>query len=134
MQQEMDRDGLGRVPSPKRGDVVIRSVLFLQPVSGGHESIERFFHDEEVLQHAALKPGFLSAELHRPVREGDPSLVTALWESEAAYQSWVDDPWRIANTARGAEVFEPIESGAGGGSRYEVIIAVRRAGEASNRP
>lgn len=76
---------------------MIRSVLFLRPVSGDPRSVERFFEEEQVLQRAAQTPGFLSAELHRSTDGNELMLVTALWESQQAYQAWVDDPWRAAN-------------------------------------
>jgi heme-degrading monooxygenase HmoA len=115
---------------------VIRSVLFLRPVSGGPESVERFFEDEQVLQRAALTPGFVSAELHRSTDSSDLMLVTALWQSEQAYQAWVDNPWRSANAQRASAVFEAIELEGGGGHRYESVIAVPPpvTGDAKDRP
>jgi heme-degrading monooxygenase HmoA len=103
---------------------MIRSVLFLRPVSGDQRSIEQFFEEEQVLQRAAQTPGFLSAELHRPTDGSDLMLVTALWETAEAYQAWVDHPWRAANSERAAAVFEAIEAEGGGGSRFEAVIAV----------
>ena len=103
---------------------MIRSVLFLQPVSGDPRSIERFFEEEQVLHRAAQTPGFLSAELHRSTDGSDLMLLTALWESQQAYQAWVDDPWRAANAHRAGAVFEAIEVEGGGGPRYESVIAV----------
>jgi heme-degrading monooxygenase HmoA len=103
---------------------MIRSLLFLRPVSGDFGSIERFFAAEQVLQRAARTPGFVSAELHRPTDDSDVMLVTALWESRQAYQAWVDDPWRAANADRAAAVFEAVEVDGGGGYRYESVIAV----------
>jgi heme-degrading monooxygenase HmoA len=103
---------------------LIRSVLFLRPVSGGPESVERFFEEEQVLQRAARTPGFVSAELHRSTDGGDLMLVTALWESEEAYQAWVDDPWRAANAERAGAIFQPMELQGGGGYRYESVISV----------
>jgi heme-degrading monooxygenase HmoA len=103
---------------------MIRSVLFLRPVSGDPSSVERFFEEEQILQRSAATPGFLSAELHRPLDGSDLMLVTALWESPEAYQAWVNDPWRAANSERASAVFEAIEVEGGGGSRYEAVISV----------
>ncbi len=102
---------------------MIRSVLFLRPVGGDHSSIQQFFEDEQVLERAAQKPGFLGGELQRPTDGGDVMLVTALWESEDAYESWVEDPWRAAYLERAEGVFQSIEADRGG-ARYEVMIAV----------
>jgi heme-degrading monooxygenase HmoA len=94
---------------------MIRSILFLRPVSGDFGSIERFFEAEQVLERAARTPGFVSAELHRPTDDNDVMLVTALWESPEAYQSWVDDPWRAAKRGpcRGG-----VRGGRGGRGRW----------------
>ncbi|MGO9582723.1 MAG: antibiotic biosynthesis monooxygenase family protein [Acidimicrobiales bacterium] len=102
---------------------MIRSVLFVRPVAGDHSSIQQFFEQEQVLERAAQKPGFLSAELQQPTDGGDLTLVTALWESENGYQGWVEDPWRAAICERGARVFQPLETD-NRGARYEVAIAV----------
>ena len=48
---------------------MIRSILFLRPVSGDFGSIERFFEAEQVLERAARTPGFVSAELHADRRQ-----------------------------------------------------------------
>ena len=107
---------------------MVRSVLFLQARAGGHEAIERFFSDEQVLERAARTPGFIGAELQCPNDAGAPALVTALWESEQAYRGWVEDPWRAENAARAAEVFVPVEVERGGGEIYEVVRAVGSGG------
>jgi heme-degrading monooxygenase HmoA len=103
---------------------MIRSVLFLRPVAGDQRAVEQFFEEEQVLLRAARTPGFLSAELHRPTDGSDLMLVTALWETAEAYQAWVENPWRAANSERAAAVFEAVEAEGGGGSRYETVIAV----------
>jgi heme-degrading monooxygenase HmoA len=103
---------------------VIRSVLFLRPVEGDCAAIQRFFEDEGVLEHAARRPGFLGGELQLPAEPSAPAMVTALWSSTEAYRGWIDDQWRAANVARAKTVFEPIEQPYGGGSVYEVAIAV----------
>jgi heme-degrading monooxygenase HmoA len=106
------------------GSSMIRTVLFLRPVSGDPSSIEQFFEEEQILERAARTPGFLSAELYRPTDGSELMLVTALWETDQAYQAWVDDPWRAANAQRAGAVFQAVESEGGGGSRYEAVITV----------
>jgi heme-degrading monooxygenase HmoA len=107
---------------------MIRTLLFLRPVlrlvSGEDNSIEQFFEQEQVLQRAAEAPGFISAELLRPTDGSGVMLVTALWESQQAYQAWVEDPWRATNSERAARVFEAVEVEGGGGSRYETVVTV----------
>lgn len=103
---------------------MVRSVLYLRQVSGGPGAIERFFAAEGVLERTARIPGFLGAELQVPDDEEAPALVTALWQSRQAYRTWVEDPWRAQNAKRAAAVFTPVEGPDGGGSLYEVAIAV----------
>lgn len=103
---------------------MVRSVLFLKPVGGDCAAIQRFFEEEGVLERASRTPGFLGAELQLPAEQTAAAMVTALWSSQDAYRRWVEDPWREANSERAREVFEPIEQPGGGGSLYEVAIAV----------
>lgn len=103
---------------------MIRSVLFLEPLEGDLGAIEKFFVTEGVLEHASATPGFVAAELQLPEDGMAPAMVTALWSSREAYRRWVDDPWRAANAERGRSVYRAIEQPGGGGSLYEVKIAV----------
>jgi heme-degrading monooxygenase HmoA len=100
------------------------SVLFLKPIGGDHGAIRRFFVEEQILERASQKPGFLGSELHVPANEGELTLVTALWESEEAYRGWVEEPWRAENSDRAAGIFEALENPGGGGSLYEVSLSV----------
>ncbi|MGA7835395.1 MAG: hypothetical protein WCA31_09345 [Acidimicrobiales bacterium] len=107
----------------------VESVLFLKPIGGDHSAIRKFFEDEQILEHAALKPGFLGSKLHTPVKGGEYTMVTALWASEDAYRGWVDDPWRAENAERHVGVFEAMELTGGGGSLYEVALSVEPGAE-----
>lgn len=107
----------------------IKSVLFLKPIGGDHSAIQRFFEEEQVLEHASQKSGFLGSKLHSPVNGGELTMVTALWASEDAYRGWVEDPWRAENASRATEVFEAMEFSGGGGSLYEVVIAMTPGAE-----
>jgi heme-degrading monooxygenase HmoA len=113
------------------GQIVV-SVLFLKPIGGDHSAIRKFFEQEQVLEHASRKPGFLGSKLHSPIRGGELTMVTALWESEDAYRGWVEDPWRAENAVHGAEVFEAMEFAEGGGSLYEVVLSVSPGAELSD--
>jgi heme-degrading monooxygenase HmoA len=108
---------------------VVVSVLFLKPIGGEHSAIRKFFEEEQVLEHASRTPGFLGSKLHSPVKGGELTMVTALWESEDAYRGWVEDPWRAENAVRGTEVFEAMEFAQGGGSLYEIVLSVRPGAE-----
>lgn len=103
---------------------MIRSVLFIEPLEGDVDAIEQFFVSEGVLEHAATIPGFVSAELQLPEDRQAPAMVTALWASREAYRRWVEDPWRAGLAERSGSVFRVIEQPGGGGSLYEVAVAV----------
>jgi heme-degrading monooxygenase HmoA len=103
---------------------VIRSVLFLDPLEGDLGAIEKFFVTERVLEHASATPGFVAAELQLPEDRTAPAMVTALWSTREAYRRWVEDPWRAENAARARSVYRAIEQPGGGGSLYEVKVAV----------
>src|SRR5271155_342425 len=102
----------------------VESVLFLKPIDGDHGAIRKFFEEEQVLERASRKPGFLGSKLHSPVKGGEFTMVTALWASEDAYRGWVEDPWRAENASRHVGVFEAMELTGGGGSLYEVVLSV----------
>lgn len=108
---------------------VVESVLFLKPTGGDHGAIKKFFEDEQVLERASRKPGFLGSKLYSPVNDGEYTMVRALWASEDAYRGWVDDPWRAENAERHAGVFEAMELTGGGGSLYEVVLSVEPGAE-----
>lgn len=107
-----------------KGEQVIRSVLFLEPLEGDLNSIERFFLSEGVLEHASATSGFIAAELQLPEDPAAPAMVTALWSSHDAYRAWVSDPWRAASAERGRSIYRAVEQPGGGGSLYEVKITV----------
>lgn len=82
-----------------------------------------YYRRERVLEIAVEQPGCLAADIHVPVEEGDPLLVTALWETPEAYQGWLDNPVR-RTFAGGLEEAVVEELADTGGSLYEVAHAV----------
>ena len=109
---------------------MVESVLFLKPIGGDHRAIQKFFEEEQILERASRKPGFLGSELHLPINGGELTMVTALWESEDAYRGWVEDPWRAENATRYSGLFEALELAGGGGLLYEIAISVKPTVEA----
>ena len=84
-----------KVPGAERrggSDSVIRSVLYLEPKDGDYDAVVELFRREDLLGRALTQPGCLGSELHVPTSGSGPILVTALWESEDAYQGWVANP------------------------------------------
>lgn len=107
---------------------MIRSWLLLDPADGDYTGLVDFFRAERTLERSAAMPGCVSAELVLP-RTGDgPAVATALWESAAAYQAWVDDPTRNAGgAALGALLTAPIGDRQSG-VLFDVALAAGAAG------
>ena len=110
-------------PTPATPEAPVRSVLYLEPRAGDVAALVDYYRREDVLGRAMRQPGCLGCELQVPRDGAGPVLVTALWESAAAYDGWVANPWRRESAdALGALV----EGGMGPGTRgqvYEVVIA-----------
>ena len=71
-----------------------RSVLFFSILPGRRDEFVAGFRRLEVLRRASRQPGFRRSQLHVPVDGSDEVLVTADWDSPAAYQGWLDNPVR----------------------------------------
>lgn len=73
---------------------MIRSVLYVHVKPGKAGAVVDYYRRERVLETALTQPGCLAADIHVPIEEDKPLLVTALWESPEAYQGWLDNPVR----------------------------------------
>lgn len=73
---------------------MVRSVLALRAKPGRRDEVVALFERLGVLREASAVPGFVSAELHVAADALDELLVTATWESAAAYQAWLASPVR----------------------------------------
>jgi quinol monooxygenase YgiN len=101
---------------------VIRTLLFLRPKSGDLSAFLRLYRETGVLAKAREQPGCLEAEMAVPLRTGDPVLVTALWRDEAAYLSWVNDPWRQQSIRDLAPLLTESVAADARGSTYEIAL------------
>jgi len=110
---------------------VIRSVLYLEPKDGDYDAVVGFFRREDVLGRALSQRGCLGGELHVPTNGSGPILVTALWESEDAYQGWVTSPVRM-DTAE--PLSRLLRSDLDASTRGETYTVVLTAGEPAPRP
>src|SRR5690348_10575557 len=72
----------------------VRSVLLLQPRNNDYAALVGFFKQHDILGLAIREAGALSGEVQIPVSGSGPVVVTALWESEAAYAGWRSHPVR----------------------------------------
>jgi heme-degrading monooxygenase HmoA len=101
---------------------VIRSVLYLEPKDGDYDAVVEFFRRENVLGRALTQPGCVGGELHVPTSGSGPILVTALWESEDAYQGWVASPVRAASTESLAKLLQSDLEESTRGDTYTVVL------------
>lgn len=100
---------------------MIRSVLYLEPREGDGSAIADFYRRHQVLERASGQEGCLGAELQLPKGNSRAVLVTALWRDEAAYQGWLDNPFRSANAEELGELVEGFDSGVRG-ELYEIVV------------
>jgi quinol monooxygenase YgiN len=73
---------------------MVRSVLVLRARDGRRDDVVSLFARLAVLREASAVPGFLRAELAVASDGSDELLVTATWESRAAYDGWLESPVR----------------------------------------
>ena len=102
---------------------MIRTVIYLSPKDGNTQALIDYFHSEKVLEHSAEIDGFIDAELFSPT-VGTQIMVTATWESESAYQRWIDDPWRASSNERISELLEEAVGSETRGASFESLHRV----------
>lgn len=69
-------------------------MLVLRAKPGRRDEVVALFQRLEVLREASEVPGFVAAELQVAADGSDDLLVTATWESAAAYDAWLESPVR----------------------------------------
>ncbi len=103
---------------------MIRTVIYLNPKGGNYQDLIDYFLNERVLEHSAEVEGFISSELFSP-KNGGAMMVTATWDSPAAYQRWLDHPWRAESNTRISEVLEDHIEVTTSGEVYELVHGVK---------
>jgi len=73
---------------------VTRSVLVFRLLPGRRDEFVATFMRLQVLRRSSSQPGFRRAQLFVRADGSDEVLVTADWDSPAAYQGWLDNPVR----------------------------------------
>jgi quinol monooxygenase YgiN len=71
-----------------------QSVLTFKLLPGKRQEFIDTFLRIEVLQQSSFQAGYLGGQLHFDVDDPEIAMVTAQWESPAAYQGWLDNPVR----------------------------------------
>ena len=102
---------------------MVRSVLYLRPRGGDYRAVVDYYRRTDVLGRAAAIDGCMGTELHVPTDESGPLLVTALWESEAAYGRWLQDDFRRESGAELAERLEDTLEPGVGGALFDVVLS-----------
>lgn len=69
-------------------------MLELRAKPGRRDEVVALYERLGVLREASATPGFVAAELHVAADGSDDLLVTATWESAAAYDAWLASPVR----------------------------------------
>ena len=110
---------------PLKESYVIRTVIYLNAKDGNTQALIDYFHSDKVLEHSAEVDGFIEAELFCPA-VGSQIMVTATWDSEAAYQRWIDDPWRVASNERISELLEEAVGSETRGASFELLHRVTK--------
>ena len=95
---------------------MIRTRLHLQANEGGAQQVLDFYRKRGILERSIAQPGCLSAEIGVSLTDSDRVTVSALWESEAAYQGWIDQPSRAEDVTALLPLLEPTASGVEFGS------------------
>jgi quinol monooxygenase YgiN len=102
---------------------MVRSVLYLRPRGGNYEAVVDFYRRHDVLGRAASIDGCHGTELHVPADQDGPLLVTALWESGAAYGRWLQDGFRRQSGTELAELLEDMPEPGVGGALFDVVLS-----------
>jgi quinol monooxygenase YgiN len=75
---------------------MIRTQLHLTTRPGLVPDVLDFYADRGILARSLAHPGCLAAEIRVPLPLRDCVVVSAVWESEPAYRSWVENPERAS--------------------------------------
>jgi quinol monooxygenase YgiN len=102
---------------------MVRSVLYLRPRRGEYGAVVDFYRRHDVLGRAASIDGCLGGELHVPADQNGPLLVTALWESQDAYERWLKDAFRRESGERLAELLVDAPEPGVGGALFDVVLS-----------
>jgi quinol monooxygenase YgiN len=78
---------------------MIRSVIRFTALPGKRPEFLETFVRIGVLEISSFQPGFLGAQLHAKLDDPDVAMVTADWDSPAAYQGWLGNPVRATLSA-----------------------------------
>lgn len=99
---------------------MIRSMLSLQPKAGGGRALVRFFEERRIPERALTFPGCLGVEVQTLLPHGEEVLVTALWESLASYQTYLDSAGREEDVMHMQPLLSDAPGAVGPAKLYEI--------------
>lgn len=73
---------------------MIRTQLYLKPRPGCVQEVLDLYARREILERSLAQAGCIAAEIRIQLPHRQNVVVSAVWESEEAYQSWVQNPSR----------------------------------------
>jgi len=112
---------------------LIRSVLYLEARDGDDDSLVAHFKTAGILERSARHPGCRGAEIALPCAGQGPVLVTALWDSPSAYESWRADPWRVDSSPGLSAHLAARSADPPAGVLYRIVHEVTVGAEPSNQ-
>lgn len=102
---------------------MIRSILTLDLDPSRVDDVIDMYRREDILQYSLDHSDAVSSELSVATELPGKIMVTALWPDAAAYQAWLDNPWRRESAVR----LGAILSGAvGSGALFQVAQSVSK--------
>lgn len=90
--------GSQHIETLERKELLIRTQLTLKPHPGRVQDVLDFFANRGILTRSLAQPGCLATEIRVGLTHRDSVVISAVWESGAAYQAWINNPHR-ANDA-----------------------------------
>ena len=98
----------------------------MQPRGGDYDALVQFFREHDILGKAVRLAGAWSAEVHVPVQRTGPVVVTAIWDSPAAYEGWRTHPIRAEFSPITQVADEPSATLGIPSGVYEIMVAAHR--------
>jgi hypothetical protein len=92
---------------------MIRTLLTLRVDPTKVDDVLEYYRRRDVLQFSLDHSDAVASEISVAADGSGEILVTALWPDAAAYQGWIDNPWRASSNVDLAELLRDAEVGAG---------------------
>ncbi len=100
---------------------MIRTVLTLRVPRENVNAVVAYYAEQDTLARSLREAPGLSAEL-LVAEDGSGELIaTAVWPDDAAYQVWLDNPWRIESAKELAAFLLGAGAVVGEGRRYRIV-------------